>query len=105
MVLAALVVMDAALVTTFAAFVLVGAALVIALAGLTALSLAAVLGVHVHAGLAVVHGAGGVLAGALVVALVLADHGVGDIAANDFFGSVVVAGGHAESKGSSDKSG
>ena len=88
-----------------AAFVLMLAALVVLAALLTGLSLAAVLGTLVDAGLAVVSSAGGVSTSALVVALMFADlGGVGSGAINSLLVSVVVASGHAESESGSDKS-
>ena len=87
-----------------AAFVML-AALVVLAALLTGLSLAAVLGTLVDAGLTVVSSASGVSASALVVALVFADlGGVGSGAINSLLVSVVVASGHAESESGSDKS-
>lgn len=83
-----------------ATFVLVSAAALLA-----GLSLAAVLSTAVNAGLAVVSSAGGVLASALVMALVLANLGLSG-GVNSFLGSgVVVACGHTESESGSHESG
>ena len=75
---------------------------------LTSLGLAAVLGATVDTTLAVVLGAGGVGASALVVAalmVVLAHLGLGAAVNGLLSGSVVAAGSHAESESSSDESG
>ena len=86
-----------------AAFVML-AALVVLAALLTGLSLTAVLGTLVDAGLAVVGSASGVGASALMVALVFANFGLVDDGVSGLLGSVVVASGHAESESGSDKS-
>ena len=108
MALAAFVVAIATLVLVGAALMLVCAALVLAFAAgsLTGLCYAAILGASVHAGLAVVGGAGCVLAGALVVAVMLTNHrGVGGAVHTLLRSIVVAASGHTESKSGSDKSG
>ena len=108
MALAAFVVAIATLVLVCAALMLVCAALVLAFAArfFTGLCLAAILGAPVHAGLAVVSSAGGVLASALVVAVMLTDHRGVDSAVNTLLsGIVVAAGGHTESKSDSGNSG
>lgn len=100
LVLATLVLMSAAFVLATATFVLVSAAGL-----LTGLSLAAVLGATVDTGLAVVGSAGGVLASALVMALVFANLGFNGYGISSLLGSVVVASRHAESESGSYKSG
>ena len=99
----------------FAAFVLMGATLMLVSAALmlafaagsfTGLCFAAILGASVHAGLAVVGGAGSVLAGALVVAVMLTNHrGVGGAVHTLLRSIVVAASGHTESKSDSGNSG
>ena len=99
----------------FAAFVLMGATLMLmsaalmlafAAGSLTGLCFAAILGASVHAGLAVVGGAGSVLAGALVVAVMLTNHrGVGGAVHTLLRSIVVAASGHTESKSDSGNSG
>ena len=113
--LAAFVVALAALVIAFATLVLVGATLMLVCAALmlafaagffTGLCLAAILGASVHAGLAIVGSAGGVLAGALMVAMMLmfaAD--LGRIDCGLLSSIVVAAGGHTKSKSDSGNSG
>ena len=106
--LAAFVVAFATLVLMGASFVLMSAALMLAFAAgsLTGLCFAAILGASVHAGLAIVGGAGSVLAGALVMAVMLADHrGVDGAVCTLLSGIVVAAGGHTESKSDSGNSG
>lgn len=100
LVLAAFVLMSAAFVLATATFVLMSAAGL-----LTGLSLAAVLGATVNASLAVVGSAGGVLASALVMALMFAylDSSLG--IDHLLSGSIVVASSHAESESGSYKSG
>ena len=108
MALAAFVVAIATLVLVGAALMLVCAALMLAFAAgfFTGLCLAAILGASVHAGLAIVGGAGGVLAGALMVAVMLTDHrGVGGAVHALLRSIVVAAGGHTESKSDSGNSG
>lgn len=104
-VLAALVAFAATLVLMSATFVALAATFVLLAAGLFAsLSFAAVLGTTVHTSLAVVCSAGGVLASALVMALVFANLGLSS-GVNHLFGSIVVASGHAKGKSSSNQSG
>lgn len=104
-VLAAFVAFAATLVLMSAALVALAATFVLLAAGLFAsLSFAAVLGTTVHTGLAVVGSAGGVLASALVMALMFANLSLSS-GINHLFGSVVVASGHAESESGSHKSG
>ena len=99
----------------FAAFVLMGATLMLmsaalmlafAAGSLTGLCFAAILGASVHASLAVVGGAGSVLAGALMVAVMLTNHrGVGGAVHTLLRSIVVAASGHTESKSDSGNSG
>lgn len=101
MLAAAFVLMSAAFMLAAATFVLVSAAGL-----LTGLSLAAVLGTTVDASLAVVSCAGGILASALMVALVFANLGLSDCGGvGGLLGSVVVASGHAKSESGSHESG
>lgn len=100
--------MLAALMVALATLVLVSATLMFALAarGFTGLGLAAVFGTLVHAGLAIVGGAGCVLAGTLMVAVMLTHHRSVYGAVHTLLGSIVVAAGrHAKSKSSSGNSG
>ena len=72
----------------------------------TGLCLAAILGASVHAGLAIVSGAGSVLAGAFVMAVMLTNHrGVGGAVYTLLRSIVVAASGHTESKSDSGNSG
>ena len=100
--------MLAAFVVAFATLMLMSAALMLAFAAgfFTGFCLAAILGASVHAGLAIVSGAGSVFASALVMAVMLADHrGVDGAVCTLLSGIVVAASGHTESKSGSGNSG